>query len=179
MQQNKELHRVMSILSPFWSYPKCSRFHEFFENLPLLTQKSKSSPDLVYPSKETKKRVKRGFQINIENILSGYDKRTTIMIKNISTLLSKETIEYELKKFCKFNYLYIPNNNKSNKGNLGFIFINLQNYKDIVYLNNYIYNSNFFNNLNGNKNLSINYSKIQGRKELIKAFGSEYIYNFI
>jgi hypothetical protein len=28
--------------------------------------------------------------------------------------------------------------------------------------------------LNG-KNLSINYSKIQGRKELIKAFGAEYI----
>jgi hypothetical protein len=98
------------------------------------------------------------------------------MIKNISTLLSKELIENELKKFCKFNYLYIPFNNKSNKENLGFIFLNLQNYKDLVIVNNYINNSNNFMNLYGSKNLSINYSKIQGRKELIKAFGAEYIY---
>ena len=96
------------------------------------------------------------------------------MIKNISTLLTKDLIENELKKFCKFNYLYIPISNKSNKENLGFIFLNLQNYKDLVFVNNYIYNSNVFMKLNG-KNLSINYSKIQGRKELIKAFGAEYI----
>ena len=176
MQQNAELHRVMSILSPFWSYPKRSRFFEFFENLPIPAPKSKSSSDLKYSSEEKKKRAKKGFQINIENILSGYDRRTTIMIKNISTLLSKELIENELKKFCKFNYLYIPFNNKSNKENLGFIFLNLQNYKDLVIVNNYINNSNNFMNLYGSKNLSINYSKIQGRKELIKAFGAEYIY---
>ena len=174
MLQNKELHRVMSILSPFWSYPKRSRFFVFFKNLPILAPKSKSSQNLNFSPEEKKKRIKRGFQINIDNILSGYDKRTTIMIKNISTLLTKELIENELKKFCKFNYLYIPISNKSNKENLGFIFLNLQNYKDLVFVNNYIYNSNVFMKLNG-KNLSINYSKIQGRKELIKAFGAEYI----
>ena len=55
MLQNKELHRVMSILSPFWSYPKRSRFFEFFENLPIPAPKSKSSQFLNFSPEEKKK----------------------------------------------------------------------------------------------------------------------------
>lgn len=61
MLQNKELHRVMSILSPFWSYPKRSRFLDFFENLPILAPKSKSSQFLNFSPEEKKKKNKKRF----------------------------------------------------------------------------------------------------------------------
>jgi len=158
---------LIKIINPFWSFPNKSRFVNLFEKVP-----NNSSMNLELNNNFILKfKKKKTFQINFINILYGFDKRTTIMIKNISNLININDIKFYLKTICEFNYLYIPNN----KSNIKFIFLNVKNYKDLIklYIELIFYqNKKFFNH---KKNLSINYSNIQGIKNLINTFGKDFI----
>ena len=71
---------------------------------------------------------------------------------------------------CDTNYIYIPLDQIGTKI-LGFAFVNVKNYKDIMKLCNVI--NNYVVNIN-NKKIEICYSKMQGAAGLIKAFGKEF-----
>ena len=88
------------------------------------------------------------------------------MIKNLPTNMTKENISSLLNEICKIDYLYIPTNNKDRI--LGFAFVNVENYKDILKL----YDALNSKNVN-NKKVEICYSKKQGVNSLVKSFGKE------
>ena len=88
------------------------------------------------------------------------------MIKNLPTTMSKEKIISLLNEICKIDYIYIPTNNR--KKILGFAFVNVENYKDIVKLYE-AFNAKSVNN----KHVEICYSKKQGVTSLKKSFGKD------
>ena len=68
------------------------------------------------------------------------------------------------------DYIYIPSEQIGTKI-LGFAFVNVKNYKNIMKLCNVI--NNYVVNINSKK-IEICYSKMQGATGLIKAFGKEF-----
>ena len=158
---------LIKIINPFWSFPNKSRFENLFENIStnsLMNLGLNNNFILQFRKKKT-------FQINFINILYGFDKRTTIMIKNISNLINKNDINLYLKTICQINYLYFPNN----KCKIKFIFLNVKNYKDLIKLYIDLILEQKEKIFKKNRNLSINYSNIQGIKNLINTFGKDYI----
>ena len=88
------------------------------------------------------------------------------MIKNLPNTTSIEQLQIQLKSICKINYLYIPTNSRNKI--LGFAFMNVEYYKDIVKLYETLHEKEF-----NNKKVELCYSKVQGVKNLSKAFGNE------
>lgn len=145
--------KIIAFLYPHLSRPNTSRFTPYF-----FDSSNDSSQKLLY---------KKGkLFISIENISKGKDQRTSLMIKNLPTNMTKENISSLLNEICKIDYLYIPTNNKNRI--LGFAFVNVENYKDILKL----YDALNSKNVN-NKKVEICYSKKQGVNSLVKSFGKE------
>lgn len=76
-------------------------------------------------------RAKEGFDcsqfyIDIDNIIKGEDKRTTLMIKNIPNKYNITILREEINSYYEgiYDFLYLPLD-PSNNCNLGFAFINL------------------------------------------------------
>ena len=107
-----------------------------------------------------------------DNILNGKDKRTTIMIKNLPRYLKYENISSILLLENYINYLYIPID--SNSGNiLGFAFVNMKKYYNILdFLNFFEGKWKILNSNGSNKKYEICYSSVQGVKILKKTFGN-------
>ena len=164
---NNSIKILIKIINPFWSFPNKSRFVNLFEKISNNSSMSLEINNNLF----LYKRIRKTFQINFENILNGFDKRTTIMIKNISNLININYIKFYLKTICDFNYLYFPNN----KSKIKFIFLNVKNYKDLIKLYIELIFCQKDNFINYNKNLSIIYSNIQGIKKLINTFGKDFI----
>ena len=120
--------------------------------------------DLFAISKVSKK---RSMTINPDIIMKGKDKRTTLMIKNIPSHLNHGNFLNVLEMSHLVNYFYLPYNKPFNKI-LGFAFVNVENYKDILKL----YDALNSKNVN-NKKVEICYSKKQGVNSLVKSFGKE------
>ena len=88
-----------------------------------------------------------------------------------------------LLQLANLNYIFVPKDEFSNKI-LGFAFINVCNYMDILQLlkrltilennNNTINNENFINN--NRKKIEVIYSHKQGLKSLTKSFGVSHIF---
>jgi hypothetical protein len=76
-------------------------------------------------SKKPKRKTKNNTQINLENILLGIDKRTTIMIKNIPNKYTQKafTDEINIRFANTYDVFYLPID-YTNNCNLGFAFIN-------------------------------------------------------
>ena len=66
------------------------------------------------------------FTLDIDKVLRGEDKRTTLMIKNIPNKYNINILFNEINSsyYGKYDFLYLPLD-PSNKCNLGFAFINL------------------------------------------------------
>ena len=91
--------KIIAFLYPHLSRPNTSRFTPFFFN-----SSKDSSQKLLY---------KKGkLFISIDNISKGKDQRTSLMIKNLPTNMTKENVSSLLIEICKIDYLYIPTNNK-------------------------------------------------------------------
>ena len=108
--------------------------------------------------------------INIENIILGKDKRTTLMIKNIPnkytlTIIIKE-ININFKN--KYDLFYLPID-YGNKCNLGFAFINFVNSFSIIEFY-HLYIGKKWKYFNSEKKCDLLYAKIQGKRDLIKHF---------
>ena len=104
-------------------------------------------------------------------IKNGEDKRTSIIIKNIPNTITKEYIKKVLEGIGNINYLYVPYDKVINR-NLGFAFVNVVNYKNIINLYNRLIEYNFENMLL-NDNIEVYYSKIQGKNALSKMFAKK------
>ena len=108
------------------------------------------------------------FDVSIEKILNGEDKRTSIILKNIPFQMTKKELNNLLEGIGNINYLYLPFD-KNSKKNLGFGYVNLVNFKNIINLCDRIKEYNL-SNKNLKKNIEIYYSKPQGKLALSKMF---------
>ena len=89
--------------------------------------------------------------LNLDDIVSGKDTRTTVMIRNIPIKYTDEIIIEELNEFNgKYDCLYMPYDYEKN-GNKGYAFINFVNPLHILY---------FYEKFNGKKWIHFESSKI-------------------
>ena len=100
-----------------------------------------------------------------------WKKRTSVIIKNLPKILTKDNIKEILEGIGNINYLYVPYDKVINR-NLGFAFVNVVNYKNIINLYNRLIEYNFENMLL-NDNIEVYYSKIQGKNALSKMFAKK------
>lgn len=126
---------------------------------------------------------KDNFKIDINNILNGKEKRTSIMIKNIPIKYSIDDFIKEINikmgfddinNYKTYDWIYLPISNNNNNKNLGYAFINFINPLCIIEFYNKFIGLKWKNN-NGHKECQISYAKYQGKNELnqhlIKIFG--------
>ena len=111
---------------------------------------------------------KKSFSISLEKIENGEDKRTSVMIKNLPSSITKEDFKTILGDVGNINYVYLPFDKKKNKY-LGFAFVNVVNSKTLIQIYNKLYGKKL-DNYQMKKNIEICYSKVQGKNELIQMF---------
>ena len=143
---------LLKFLFPQYSQPCESRFLKSFNKTRNKKNKNETETNL--------------YKISLDKIMNGEDKRTTIIIKNIPNNITKENINEILYGVGNFNFLYLPYD-KYKKKNLGFAFVNMINYRSIIYLFNKLTN-NKFETIEMKNNIEICYSKIQGKVSLRK-----------
>ena len=147
---------ISNFLFPKFTQPKQSRFLKFFSSL------SHNHNDNIQFNH---------YSISLEKIENGEDKRTSVIIKNIPNTLNKEKIKQILEGVGNINYLYLPFDKVMNR-NLGFAFINVVNYKNIINLYHRLKEYNFENDEYKNS-IEINYSKVQGKNNLSNMFAKK------
>lgn len=167
--ENNTSMNIISLLYPNLSHPSQSRFSNMFEDI-----ENPAIPSHNFSNK--RKQRNKSLQIKIENIENQNEHRTTIMLKNLSTILAKERIKEIISSFCNINYIYIPLKGKKKIKNLGFAFVNVDTPEDVEKLFLMLKNNENQNFIKGVKYVEICYSKIQGIEELKKAFGTENIF---
>ena len=176
----KEPSKILLELIPNLSHPSQSRFHEFFKKLKELNKIQENS-DKKKNHNSYKKSKKNKMELNLYKIQNGMDKRTSLMIKNIPKGIDEMNVIKWLQQLANLNYIFVPKDEFTNKI-LGFAFINVCNYMDILELlkrlaieesYNKIINDNFNNN---RKKIEVIYSHKQGLKSLTKSFGNSHIF---
>ena len=107
------------------------------------------------------------FIINLDNILKGIDKRTTIMIRHIPNKYSYENIIEEINIVCKdkYDFFYLPLDYQNNC-NLGYAFINFINPLHIIYFYK-TFKSRKWLHYNSYKECDLTFARFQGKNELI------------
>ena len=146
-------NKLIDIIFPKFEKPEESRFHKFF-----LENKNNSF-------------VGKKLQLNGHKILTGEDKRTTILIKNIPRNMTKNQLKLILEKIANINYIYIPLFMLS-ADNLRCAFVNVVNSKSIIDIYLKLKKFNFVYD-NPNTKIEISYSNLQGKKALIDNFKEE------
>ena len=169
----KDPSKILLELFPRMSHPSQSRFHEFFKKLKELNNLQEEKDNLK--KNNNRKHRKNKMKLNIHKIQNGIDKRTSLMIKNIPKGIEEIDVVKWLLQLTKLNYVFVPKDEFSNKI-LGFAFINVCNYIDILELLKKlsIFESYYYNN--NNKKIEVIYSHKQGLKSLTKSFGVSHIF---
>ena len=173
----KEPSKILLELFPKLSHPSQSRFHELFKRLNELNKIE--SNEKAKNKNINKKNKKNIMELNLYKIQNGIDKRTSLMIKNIPKGIEEIDVVKWLLQLANLNYVFVPKDEFSNKI-LGFAFINVCEYTDILQLLQKLafienYNNNNINNTN-NKKIEVIYSHKQGLKSLSKSFGVSHIF---
>lgn len=108
----------------------------------------------------------------IENVKSGKDLRSSLMVRNIP---NKYTQQMLLSEFAaaghgpdKMDFFYLPIDFK-NKCNRGYAFVNFVDYQDIVPFFDE-YNGTNWKRFNSDKICDITYARIQGKAAMLKRF---------
>ena len=116
-------------------------------------------------------------ELNLYKIQNGIDKRTSLMIKNIPKGIDEINVVKWLLQLTNLNYVFVPKDEFSNKI-LGFAFINVCEYTDILkLLQKLTFIENYNNNAKtNNKKIEVIYSHKQGLKSLSKSFGVSHIF---
>lgn len=106
------------------------------------------------------------FVINLDNILKGIEKRTTIMIRHIPNKYSYQNLLEEINSTCKdkYDFFYLPLDSENNC-NLGYAFINFINPLHIIYFYN-VFKSRKWLHYNSYKECDLSFAKYQGKSEL-------------
>jgi RNA recognition motif-containing protein len=158
----KDPSKILLELFPRLSHPVQSRFHEFFKKL-------KNNKEFHKKNNNNKNVL----ELNLYKIQNGIDKRTSLMIKNIPKGIDEINVVKWLIQLVKLNYVFVPKDEFSNKI-LGFAFINVCDYTDILKLLQKLSILETFNN--NNKKIEVIYSHKQGLKSLTKSFGVSHIF---
>ncbi len=108
--------------------------------------------------------------IQFHSILSGLDKRTTLMIRNIPNKYSIQLINDEIKaRFAnKYDVLYLPID-KNSQCNLGYAFINFICPIHIIDFYNFFQGRTWLR-FSSSKKCALVYGKIQGKSNIIIHF---------
>lgn len=173
----KEPSKILLELFPKLSHPSQSRFHQLFKRLNELNKIE--SNEKAKNKNINKKNKKNIMELNLYKIQNGIDKRTSLMIKNIPKGIEEIDVVKWLLQLANLNYVFVPKDEFSNKI-LGFAFINVCEYTDILQLLQklaFIENCNNSNiNTTNNKKIEVIYSHKQGLKSLSKSFGVSHIF---
>ena len=137
-------------LKNMFQYPSESRFKEFF-------------------TQHKVKKKRKTMTVNPKNVILGFDKRTSIIIKNIPDYISDEQFRKIVLNFStNIDFFYVPINIKTRK-KLRVAFVNVLDYKQIVPIYMGLYKTKFVYN-SPNIEMEICYSKVQGREQLFRRF---------
>ena len=145
-----------------------------FNNYDYINSNTKSPNKRKLSQEEEKEHNK----IDIDLIIQGKDRRTTIMIKNIpnkytiNTFLDEINIDFK----NKYDVFYLPID-YGNKCNLGFAFIN---FVDSFHIINFydMYRGKKWKRFNSEKTCELLYAKKQGKKDLISHFEKGKVLSF-
>ena len=145
---------AISLLFPYFEQKKESRFCNFFAQCN------------YYEKKEERK-----LELNGHKILTGEDKRSTILIQNLPKNMTKNQLKLILEKIANVNFMYIPLFMLTSY-NLRCAFVNVVNSKSIIDICLKLKSLNFVYD-NPNTKIEICYSFLQGKKALIDNFKEE------
>ena len=108
--------------------------------------------------------------INVEKIIKGIEKRTTVMIRHIPNRYNYQNLVEEINIVCKdkYDFLYLPID-PGNNCNLGYAFINFINPLHIVYFYD-TFKSRKWLYFNSFKECDLTFAKYQGKSELTSNF---------
>ena len=136
---------IIELLFPRYVKVNHSRFISFFSDI------SEKKRNILKPKKKS-------LNISIEKIENSEDKRTSVMIKNLPSSITKEHFKDILGDVGNINYMYLPYDKKNNKF-LGFAFVNVVNYKTLIQIHKKL-NGKKLDNYRMKKNIEICYSKV-------------------
>lgn len=176
LKDSQHHHVILKKLFPSFTSPKTSRFTEFFKDIKKLEQVKPNNQEQIDSTQTKVHKItkKKNFEINYERVLSGLEQRTSLMIKNLPMSFNKKKAKKFLANLVNLNYIYVPSADHG-KRILGFSFINLCDYRDIISLSEKI---NYFNkyelkkHTSSNKVIEIYYFKSHGLESLVKTFGN-------
>ena len=117
-------------------------------------------------NKRNKEREINYFFINLDNILKGIDRRTTVMIRHIPNKYSYKDLleEINIKFRNKFDFFYLPLDSQNNC-NLGYAFINFIDSLHIISFY-HEFKSRKWPRYNSYKECDLTFAKFQGKHEL-------------
>lgn len=142
---------ILKLYYPFYTSPPESRFTSMFSSLNF-KQKNIKKTSVIYPNR----------------IISGEDKRTSILIKNLPPNMTQKKLEKIVSQYGNINFCYVPCNGKSNEYKYGFV--NTINYRTVAEIFMGIRKFNFdFKNIS-HPEVKVSYCSIQSRKSLIEKF---------
>ncbi|XP_068305593.1 protein MEI2-like 1 isoform X3 [Pyrus communis] len=120
---------------------------------------------------------KRQYELDIERIRHGEDRRTTLMIKNIPNKYTSKMLLAAIDEQCRgiYDFLYLPIDFK-NKCNVGYAFINMIDPHQIVPFYK-AFNGKKWEKFNSEKVASLAYARIQGKAALIAHFQNSSLMN--
>jgi hypothetical protein len=127
--------------------------------------KSKHSGRVVNKENDQQK---WNYQLNLEKIMIGKDKRTSLMIRNIPNKYNQTMLTQELDEQHKglYDFIYLPIDPK-NKCNCGYAFINVVHPAIILSLFMQ-FNDKSWRNFNSEKICKLSYGRLQGKDQLLK-----------
>ena len=165
---SEEVDLTLLILKKLYSVnsnPTESRFVKYFY------------PNNPEQKRSSSKKAKKSLNIEPENIINGYDKRTTIILKNLPNDICKDDLKSVIEPLGNINFIYIPLliKNKNNL-NLPCAYVNVINYKTILKIVDKFKEIKDSKKLYNDKNLlnvDIFYSGTQGKHALINRFSQE------
>ncbi|KAG7606955.1 RNA recognition motif domain [Arabidopsis thaliana x Arabidopsis arenosa] len=120
---------------------------------------------------------KKLYELDVDRILRGEDRRTTLMIKNIPNKYTSKMLLSAIDEHCKgtYDFLYLPIDFK-NKCNVGYAFINLIEPEKIVPFFK-AFNGKKWEKFNSEKVATLTYARIQGKTALIAHFQNSSLMN--
>ena len=168
----QEIAKCMKKVFPKYQPSSYSRFTKFFQEISNINK----------TFSEQKVETGKNFEINISEIKNGNEKRSSIIIKCIPSLLGPKNFYNLLHNFSKkINFFYIPGY-VSNQKQYMYAIINLSNNKGIINIVNgltVIKNKYGFYCGFDFRHLEFYFCKTQGYKALSRKYKNELMNDFI
>ncbi|RAL55024.1 hypothetical protein DM860_013720 [Cuscuta australis] len=120
---------------------------------------------------------KKQFELDIERIVRGEDKRTTLMLKNIPNKYTSKMLLAAIDEQHKgiYDFIYLPIDFK-NKCNVGYAFINMTDPSFIIPFY-HAFNGKKWEKFNSEKVATLAYARIQGKAALVAHFQNSSLMN--